>query len=51
MVNQRRPERTEWKESAICTKTWNNSVLQVMRARALVDTEFQGLPFTGPYLI
>ena len=37
VVNQRRPERTEWKESAICTKTWNNSVLQVMRARALVD--------------
>jgi hypothetical protein len=33
VVNQRRPERTEWKESAICTKTWNNSVLQVMRVR------------------
>ena len=37
VVNQRRPERTEWKESAICTKTWNNSVLQVMRARAPAD--------------
>ena len=37
VVNQRRPERTEWKESAICTKTWNNSVLQVMRARPIGD--------------
>ena len=36
VVNQRRPERTEWKESAICTKTWNNSVLQVMRVRPAV---------------
>ena len=26
-------------------------MLQVMRARALVDTECQGLPFAGPYLI
>lgn len=28
VMNQRHPEKSEWKESAICTKTWNNSVLQ-----------------------
>ena len=28
VLNQKHPERSEWKESAICTKTWNNSVLQ-----------------------
>lgn len=32
VLNQRYPERTEWKESAICTKTWNNSVLQLVQA-------------------
>lgn len=32
IVNQKYPERTEWKESSICTKTWNNSVLQFMKA-------------------
>ena len=31
VVNQRHPDRTEWKDSAICTKTWNNSVLQFMK--------------------
>ena len=31
VVNQKQPLRTEWKESAICTKTWNNSVLQFMK--------------------
>ena len=29
VLNARWPERTAWKESAICTKTWNNSVLQL----------------------
>ena len=33
VVNQRHPDRTEWKDSAICTKTWNNSVLQFMKVR------------------
>ena len=44
VLNQRHPERSEWKESAICTKTWNNSVLQfskvnsvaVLRSRTLM---------------
>jgi hypothetical protein len=30
VLNQRQPERSVWKESAICTKTWNNSVLQLL---------------------
>lgn len=34
VVNQRHPDRTEWKDSAICTKTWNNSVLQFMKVCA-----------------
>ena len=33
VVNQRHPDRTEWKDSAICTKTWNNSVLQFMKVQ------------------
>ena len=39
MQNQRRPEATEWKESAICTKSWNNSVLQFIRVSDLMDPE------------
>ncbi|KAK9829646.1 hypothetical protein WJX72_007078 [[Myrmecia] bisecta] len=39
VVNQKHPERTEWKESAICTKTWNNSVLQFMKVHEMVDAE------------
>ena len=35
VVNQRHPDRTEWKDSAICTKTWNNSVLQFMKVTCL----------------
>ena len=31
ILNQKYPDRTEWKESSICTKTWNNSVLQFMK--------------------
>ena len=34
MLNQRHPERTIWKESAICTKTWNSSVLQLIDVSA-----------------
>jgi hypothetical protein len=39
MQNQRRPEATEWKESAICTKSWNNSVLQFIRVSDLTDPD------------
>lgn len=35
VLNQRHPERTQWKESAICTKTWNNSVLQLVQVASL----------------
>lgn len=31
VMNQKHPERTVWKESSICTRTWNNSVLQFMK--------------------
>ena len=37
VLRQKRPELTEWKESAICTKTWNNSVLQFMKARSPLE--------------
>lgn len=33
VLNARFPERTTWKESAICTKTWSNSVLQLAQVR------------------
>ena len=33
VLNQKHPERTIWKESAICTKTWNSSVLQLIDVR------------------
>ena len=39
MLNQRRPGATQWKESAICTKSWNNSVLQFIKVSDLVDPE------------
>ncbi|KAL0026664.1 hypothetical protein WJX79_002501 [Trebouxia sp. C0005] len=39
VVNQRHPDRTEWKDSAICTKTWNNSVLQFMKVSEIMDPE------------
>ncbi len=35
VLNQRHPERTQWKESAICTKTWNNSVLQLVQVLSM----------------
>ena len=34
VLNQKHPEKSEWKESAICTKTWNNSVLQFSKVCA-----------------
>lgn len=36
VMNQKHPERTVWKESSICTRTWNNSVLQFMKVRRLL---------------
>ena len=30
-LNQKHFDRTDWKESSICTKSWNNSVLQLMK--------------------
>ena len=36
VLNQKHPEKSEWKESAICTKTWNNSVLQFNKVSAWV---------------
>ncbi len=38
-MNQKRPERTEWKESAICTKSWNNSVLQFVKVSDMCDPD------------
>ncbi len=38
-MNQKRPDRTEWKESAICTKSWNNSVLQFVKVSDMCDLE------------
>jgi len=48
VVNQRHPERTVWKESSICTKTWNNSVLQFMRVSEMLEPEAGGSLYT-PY--
>ena len=39
VMNQKRPERTNWKESAICTKSWNNSVLQFVKVSDMCDPE------------
>lgn len=38
-MNQKRPSRTEWKESAICTKSWNNSVLQFVQVSHMCDPD------------
>eukprot|EP01018_Ginkgo_biloba_P001927 Gb_20787 [translate_table: standard] len=39
VVNQKHSDRTAWKESSICTKTWNNSVLQFMKVSDMVDPD------------
>ncbi|KAJ7958792.1 Ubiquitin carboxyl-terminal hydrolase [Quillaja saponaria] len=39
VVNQKNPAKTVWKESSICTKTWNNSVLQFMKVSDLLETD------------
>ncbi|XP_058002081.1 uncharacterized protein LOC110654018 isoform X2 [Hevea brasiliensis] len=37
VVNQKNPAKTVWKESSICTKTWNNSVLQFMKVSDMLE--------------
>ncbi|XP_024544379.1 uncharacterized protein LOC9654920 [Selaginella moellendorffii] len=39
VVNQKHADRTVWKESSICTKTWNNSVLQFMKVSDMVEPD------------
>lgn len=39
VVNQKNPAKTVWKESSICTKTWNNSVLQFMRVSDMLEPD------------
>ncbi|KAJ8751666.1 hypothetical protein K2173_025825 [Erythroxylum novogranatense] len=39
VVNQKNPARTVWKESSICTKTWNNSVLQYMKVSDMLEAD------------
>ncbi|EPS70552.1 hypothetical protein M569_04205, partial [Genlisea aurea] len=39
IVNQKNPSKTVWKESSICTKTWNNSVLQFMKISDLLEAD------------
>ncbi|KAL6899599.1 hypothetical protein ACP4OV_006257 [Aristida adscensionis] len=39
IVNQKNSAKTVCKESSICTKTWNNSVLQFMKLSDMLDTD------------
>ncbi|KAH9300653.1 hypothetical protein KI387_012236, partial [Taxus chinensis] len=39
VVNQKHHGKTVWKESSICTKTWNNSVLQFMKVFDMLDPD------------
>ena len=39
VVNQKNHAKTVWKESSICTKTWNNSVLQFMKVSDMLDAD------------
>ncbi|XP_058112078.1 uncharacterized protein LOC131255390 [Magnolia sinica] len=39
VVNQKNPGKTVWKESSICTKTWNNSVLQFMKVSDMLEAD------------
>lgn len=38
-MNQKNPSKTVWKESSICTKTWNNSVLQFMKVSDMMEAD------------
>lgn len=39
VLNQKNPGKTVWKESSICTKTWNNSVLQFMKVSDMLEMD------------
>ncbi|CAN6449841.1 unnamed protein product [Victoria cruziana] len=39
VLNQKKPSKTVWKESSICTKTWNNSVLQFMKVSDMLEPD------------
>ncbi|KAG0473404.1 hypothetical protein HPP92_014759 [Vanilla planifolia] len=39
IINQKTPVKTVWKESSICTKTWNNSVLQFMKVSDMLESD------------
>ncbi|XP_058203287.1 uncharacterized protein LOC131317725 isoform X2 [Rhododendron vialii] len=39
VVNQKNHAKTVWKESSICTKTWNNSVLQFMKVSDMLEAD------------
>ncbi|KAG8375805.1 hypothetical protein BUALT_Bualt10G0138600 [Buddleja alternifolia] len=39
IVNQKNPSKTVCKESSICTKTWNNSVLQFMKVSDMLEAD------------
>ncbi|KAF3683562.1 putative calcium uptake protein 1, mitochondrial-like [Capsicum annuum] len=39
ILNQKSHSKTVWKESSICTKTWNNSVLQFMKVSDMLETD------------
>ena len=38
-VSQKQPHLTDWKESSICTRSWNNSVLQFIKVPDMMDSE------------
>lgn len=39
ILNQKSHSKTVWKESSICTKTWNNSVLQFMKVSDMLESD------------
>ncbi|KAF5726253.1 hypothetical protein HS088_TW23G00995 [Tripterygium wilfordii] len=39
VMNQKNQAKTAWKESSICTKTWNNSVLQFMKVSDMLEAD------------
>ncbi|XP_010267667.1 PREDICTED: uncharacterized protein LOC104604818 [Nelumbo nucifera] len=39
VVNQKNPAKTVWKESSICTKTWNNFVFQFMKVSDMLEPD------------
>lgn len=38
-ISQKHPHLTEWKQSSICTHSWNNSVLQFIKVPDMLDAE------------